>query len=75
MKKLVGFMLSLVVFATLPADAQSSTVFYGGGLSQPVGHNVAMTAVVLYNFSYSDSDLFRPYDSPWIVRVGISAGF
>ncbi len=52
-----------------------SSFLVGGGLSQPVGHNVALNAVVLYNFSYSESDLFRPYDSPWIVRVGVSAGF
>lgn len=52
-----------------------SSFLVGGGLSQPVGHNVALNAIVLYNFSYSDSDFSRPYDSPWVVRVGISAGF
>ena len=52
-----------------------SSFLVGGGLAQPLGNNVAMTAVVLYNFSYSESDIFRPYDSPWIVRVGVMAGF
>ena len=59
---------------TKTSDSYSSFLV-GGGLSQPVGHNVAMTAVVLYNFSYSESDIYRPYDSPWIVRVGVTAGF
>lgn len=52
-----------------------SSFLVGGGLSQPMGHNVALNAVVLYNISYSDSDFYRPYDSPWVVRVGVSAGF
>ena len=52
-----------------------SSFLVGGGFSQPVGHNVALNAVVLYNFSYSDSDFYRPYDSPWVVRIGVIAGF
>ncbi len=52
-----------------------SSFLVGGGLSQQMGHNVAFNAVVLYNLSYSDSDLYRPYDSPWVVRVGVTAGF
>ena len=52
-----------------------SSFLVGGGLSQPIGTNAALHVAVLYNFSYSESDLYRPYDSPWILRVGVSAGF
>jgi opacity protein-like surface antigen len=52
-----------------------SSFLAGAGMSQPLGHNVAMHAAVLYNFSYSDKDFYRPYDSPWVIRVGVSAGF
>lgn len=62
----------------LNADKRSdsySSFLVGGGISQPIGSNAALHAAVLYNFSYSDSDLYRPYDSPWVVRIGVSAGF
>jgi opacity protein-like surface antigen len=52
-----------------------SSFLVGAGMSQPLGPNVAMHAAVLYNFSYSDKDFYRPYDSPWVIRVGVSAGF
>lgn len=57
------------------ASDSYSSFLVGGGISQPMGHNAALHAAVLYNFSYSDSDLYRPYDSPWVVRIGVSAGF
>ena len=57
------------------ASDSYSSFLVGGGISQPMGPNAALHAAILYNFSYSDSDLFRPYDSPWVVRVGVSAGF
>ena len=60
------------------ADKRSdsySSFLVGGGISQPIGSNAALHAAVLYNLSYSDSDLYRPYDSPWVVRIGVSAGF
>ncbi|HMG94592.1 MAG TPA: hypothetical protein VK589_31250 [Chryseolinea sp.] len=49
----------------------------GGGFFQPVGRHAGIYAVALYNFSYKDptSSDFYPYNSPWILRVGITAGF
>lgn len=50
----------------------------GGGFFQPIGRNAGFFVLALYNFSYrsptSASD-FQPYDSPLILRLGITAGF
>jgi hypothetical protein len=51
----------------------------GGGLAQPIGRNAAFFMTILYNFSYQNFDktgVFRhPYNSPWVFRIGIAAGF
>ena len=51
----------------------------GGGISQPVGGKAFFFLTVLYNFSYdndnSNNSFSSPYNSPWVVRVGITAGF
>lgn len=50
----------------------------GGGFFQPVGRHAGFYASVLYNFSYrnttSPNDPY-PYSSPFVLRVGITAGF
>lgn len=55
-----------------------SSFMAGGGLFQPIGRRAGFYALALYNFSYKDrtsaSD-FYPYDSPLVLRVGITAGF
>lgn len=47
----------------------------GGGFFQPLGRNAGLYAMALYNFSYQTNGFNQPYDSPWIFRVGITAGF
>lgn len=47
----------------------------GGGISQPLGGKAFFNVTVLYNLSYVPSDLTDPYDSPLVVRAGISLGF
>jgi hypothetical protein len=50
----------------------------GGGFFQPIGRRAGFYASALYNFSYQDrtsSTDFYPYDSPLVLRVGITAGF
>ncbi|MBL7857928.1 MAG: hypothetical protein JNM57_09575 [Cyclobacteriaceae bacterium] len=50
----------------------------GGGLFQPIGRNAGLYIVALYNFSYkspSASNYYYPYNSPMVLRVGITAGF
>lgn len=57
------------------ARTSAGSVFVGGGVSQPLGHNAAFFASTLYNLSYDDEDPTSPYDSPWVVRAGVSVGF
>lgn len=52
-----------------------SSVLVGGGFAQPIGKRAFFTITALYNLSYDDTDLIRPYDNPLILRVGINAGF
>jgi hypothetical protein len=50
----------------------------GGGFFQPIGRRTGFFAIALYNFSYrnptSPND-FYPYNSPWVLRAGVTAGF
>jgi hypothetical protein len=64
------------VLPTLDTDRNTAgSLFVGGGISRPIARNAAFFASALYNLSYDDNDPNRPYDSPWVVRVGVSAGF
>ena len=51
----------------------------GGGISQPVGGKAFMFLTAMYNFSYenfnSAGSYRSPYNSPWVIRIGITAGF
>lgn len=48
----------------------------GGGFFQPLGRNAGLFAMGLYNFSYrANSSDPQAYDSPWVFRIGITAGF
>ena len=51
----------------------------GGGIAQPVGGKAFVFITAMYNFSYNNfnsSNVYRsPYNSPWVIRVGITAGF
>ncbi len=51
----------------------------GGGISQPVGGKAFLFFTAMYNFSYENfntSNVYRsPYNSPWVIRIGITAGF
>ena len=53
-----------------------NSVFLGGGLAQPMGKNAAVILSAFYNVTYQgNSQPPPPYSSPWVVRVGITAGF
>jgi len=53
----------------------AGSVFVGGGIFQPIGRGAAFFASTLYNISYDEDDPTSPYDSPWVVRAGVSVGF
>lgn len=47
--------------------------FVGGGYFQPLGRNAGFNVTALYNLMY---DEFKsPYNSPWVIRVGVTMGF
>ena len=48
----------------------------GGGFFQPIGRKAGIYVLALYNFSYRDNQSgFYPYNSPLVLRAGITAGF
>lgn len=49
------------------------SLLIGGGVSYPVGKSASTYVVVLYNVTYDSDEPIRPYDSPWVIRIG--AGF
>jgi hypothetical protein len=56
----------------------ASSFFAGGGIAQPLGRSPegpALFMLVLYNFSHDEDNYPEPYDTPWVVRVGMSMGF
>jgi hypothetical protein len=48
----------------------------GGGFIQPLGGKASLYFLALYNFLYENPQPgeFNPYDSPLVLRVGISLG-
>jgi len=51
------------------------SVLLGVGLSRPMGGHAAFVISAFYNFSYSDDDLYSPYDEAWIINAGVGFGF
>jgi hypothetical protein len=49
-----------------------SSFMAGGGLFQPIGRHAGLYLLALYNFNYGPN---TPYDSPVVLRAGITAGF
>ncbi len=47
----------------------------GGGYSMPMGPHAAFNATILYDLLHDSGDPYRPYDSPWVFRVGVGVGF
>jgi len=52
-----------------------SSVLGGIGIAQPLGGHATFYTSFLYNFTYDDSDIIRPYDSPWVIRAGVGFWF
>ena len=62
--------------ADLSTDRDTaSSIFAGGGIGRPLGERAGFYAAALYNFSYDSDDITSPYDSPWVIRIGVTAGF
>ena len=57
------------------ARRSANSLFAGGGIAHPLGSNASAFVSLMYNLTYSTYDDPKPYDSPWVVRAGISVGF
>lgn len=63
------------ISATEKSRRSISSIFVGGGISQPIGANAAFTLSVMYNLSYDETDINSPYSSPLRIGGGINLGF
>ncbi|MDH4057372.1 MAG: hypothetical protein OEU76_01340, partial [Cyclobacteriaceae bacterium] len=64
-------------YPSLETTRSGYNSFLGGaGYMQPMGRNAAIFFMALYNFSYTTPNPYEyaPYDSPWIIRVGVNIG-
>jgi hypothetical protein len=48
-------------------------IFIGGGYFQPIGRRAGFNMAALYNVIYDDQK--SPYNSPWVIRIGVTMGF
>jgi len=63
------------VIASESLRSTLSSIFVGGGISQPLGGNASFTLMAMYNLSYDEADLTSPYSSPLRITGGINLGF
>ncbi|MCW5624801.1 MAG: hypothetical protein KIT73_08810, partial [Burkholderiales bacterium] len=52
----------------------ATSLFAGGGISQPISRNVNAFALVMYNLSHSSQSSPTPYSSPWLFSFGVGIG-
>ncbi|MEM9855798.1 MAG: hypothetical protein AAF843_00475 [Bacteroidota bacterium] len=52
-----------------------SSVLVGGGIAQPIGRRAFFIVTALYNLTFDETQLPRPYDNPLVLRIGLTAGF
>jgi len=56
-----------------------NSIMAGGGFFQPIGRRAGIYVMALYNFSYLPSNSlngqYSVYNSPLVIRAGITAGF
>ncbi len=51
-----------------------NSLLLGGGYSEQLGGRASFSIMALYNVLYDESDLARPYNSPWVIRAGVGIG-
>lgn len=53
-----------------------NSFFAGGGIIQPLGGKLSLYFMALYNFSYTTPkpNQYTPYDSPLVIRAGVTIG-
>lgn len=64
-------------FLTLSDDKERSSfnsLFIGAGYSEQLSGRASLNFMALYNVLYDESEIPRPYNSPWVLRAGVGIG-
>ncbi len=60
------------ILPNLDTERENDTnLLAGAGYGWPIGGS-SVYFLVLYNFNYDEEDLYNPYDSPWVFRIGVT---
>ncbi len=64
------------VTRTTTSRRDFNSVLVGGGFAQPIGEKASLYIMALYNLSYKNPSVgnYSPYDSPLVIRAGITIG-
>ncbi|MEO9482067.1 MAG: hypothetical protein ABJG47_01390 [Ekhidna sp.] len=60
-----------------PERTEKSTfnsLLLGAGYSEQLGGRASFNVMALYNVLYDESEVPRPYNSPWVLRAGVGIG-
>ncbi len=60
-----------------PEQTEKSTfnsLLIGAGYSEQLGERASFNVMALYNVLYDESEIPRPYNSPWVLRAGVGIG-
>ncbi|MEQ9465876.1 MAG: hypothetical protein RLN88_00610 [Ekhidna sp.] len=51
-----------------------NSLLVGAGYSEQLGGRASFSIMALYNVLYDESEIPRPYNSPWVIRAGVGVG-
>lgn len=51
-----------------------NSLLIGAGYSEQIGGRASFNVMALYNVLYDESEIPRPYNSPWVLRAGVGIG-
>ncbi len=65
----------LTSFAPERTETSSfNSLLIGAGYSEQLGGRASLNFMALYNVLYDESEVPRPYNSPWVLRAGVGVG-
>lgn len=56
------------------AKSSFNSLLVGAGYAEQLGGKASFSIMALYNVLYDESEIPRPYNSPWVIRAGIGIG-
>ena len=51
-----------------------NSLLVGAGYAEQLGGRASFNIMALYNVLYDESEIPRPYNSPWVIRAGVGIG-